>query len=188
METLIVYALKYSNLYKQNILGVFHIACGCVCGQQVRFDIGRQIRKQLYEECGNPLTPKAILETDLTLIKNLTPSRAKLLLQMAEIDDQRLAEDVIKDYSKLKGFGQWTIDAVSILTNASDSINLSGDAYIRKNLSIYTGITMTEKTCYNYILDAGKHQTAICYLLWRIKPQSVNKMKQNKKLTLEDFV
>lgn len=188
MDILISYANKYKDLYTQDINSVFHIACGCVCGQQVAFGIGRGIRKQLYETCGSPLTPEAILEADLTLIKNLTPKRATLLVQMAKIDDLRSVKRVLKDYSKLSGFGTWSVGAVSILSGISDTINLSSDAYIRKNLSLYTGEKMTERKCYDYILTAEENQTVVCYLLWRIKPQSINKLNRNKKLTADDFV
>lgn len=188
METLVAYAIQYHELYKQNISGVFHIACGCVCGQQVAFNVGRQIRKQLYEICGTPLTPKAILEKDLTQIKNLTSIRLKLLLQMAMIDDQRSVDVVIDDYLKLKGFGEWTAGAVAILAGTDKLINLSSDSFIRKNLSIYTGSTLTVKQCHDYILTANENQTIVCYFLWRIKPQSINKLDKNKILKKSDFV
>lgn len=188
MDNLITYADKYRDFYSQDVNSIFHIACGCVCGQQVAFGIGRGIRKQLYEMCGSPLTPEAILEVDLTLIKNLTPSRANLLLQMAKIDDSKSPKRVLQNYAKLSGFGPWSIGAVSILMGISNTINLSSDAYIRKNLSLYTGEKMTESKCHNYILTADENQTAVCYLLWRIKPQSIYKLNKNKKLTTDDFV
>ena len=188
MEKLIIYATTYQHLYKQPIYGIFHTACGCIVGQQVAFNIGRNIRKQLYEICGYPLTRDKVLKADLSSIKYLTPERKSLLLKLANIDDVRPISDVLNDYSALKGFGPWTYGAVSILTGISNTINLYTDSYIRKNLCIYTNSKMTIKNCNNYITNAGENQTGICYLLWIIKPNSVEKIRQGAILTTSDFV
>lgn len=192
MDKLIEYANTYEQFYKQPISNIFHIACGCVVAQQVSFTVGRNIREQLYGLCidsqTNQLSPKLILETDLTQIKNLTPKRIELLKAMAKINDQREVDKVLLDYSKLEGFGRWTFGAVSILIGINDYINLSSDSYIRKNISLYIGLKMTEKECHEYIAKADNNQTKVCYFLWRIKPQNIYKVKQNIVLTKEDFI
>lgn len=188
MDNLISYAHTYENFYKQPILNVFHAACSCVVGQQVAFNVGRSIRTDLYKLCGYPLSRKLILGTDLTQIKNLTLVRIQLLKNMAEIDDERELCDVLLDYSKLKGFGQWTFDAVSILLGINSNVNLSSDSYICKNLSLYIGLKLTRKECHEYIAKAGDNQTKVCYLLWRLKPKSISKITQNLPLNLDDFV
>ena len=188
MENLITYAKTYKHFYTLNIQNVFHTAVGCVVGQQVAFNIGRAIRKQLYEICGSPLTREAVLNADLTQITALKPSRAKLLIEMANINDQQELDKVINEYSKLSGFGKWTVDAVSILMQISNTINLSTDSYIRKNIELYTGKTMTQKRCHEYISFAGINQTNVCYFLWRLKKSSVCKVLNNKLLTREDFI
>lgn len=188
MENLIEYAKTYKHFYTLDIKNVFHTAVGCVVGQQVAFNIGRNIRKQLYEICGNPLTREAILNADLTQIIALKPSRAKLLIEMAKINDQQEVEKVINEYSKLNGFGKWTTDAVSILMQTSNTINLSTDSYIRKNIELYTGTTMTQKRCHEYISFAGINQTDVCYFLWRLKKGSVCKVLNKELLTKDDFI
>ncbi len=188
MNTLIAYADKYQHFYKLAISSIFHTACGCVVGQQVAFSVGKNIRKKLYELCGVPLTREKILNIDLTKIPNLTKARADLIIKMANIDDNREPKLVIEDYSKLVGFGKWTCDAVSILLNISDTINLSTDAYICKNLELYLNKTMTKTTCHNYILDAGNNQTLVCYFLWRIKKTSIQKVIRNEDMTRDDFL
>ena len=188
MDILCSYAHIYQDLYKQNIMSVFHVAVGCVVGQQVAFKIGRNIRKRLYELCGFPVDKQLILETDLSQINNLTPLRITLLKKMAKIDDDRDINIVLDDYVKLNGFGKWTYDAVGILVGVNNNINLSSDSYIRKNLSLYTGLKLTQKECHEYILKANNDQTSVCYLLWRIKPQSINKITYGLELTQADFV
>lgn len=188
MDLLINNTVKYEDYYKQPINPIFHIACGCICSQQVAFNVGRNIRSSLYKLCGFPLTREAILNNDLTQIKNLTSSRIELIKNIANIDDGRSNIEILNDYIKLKGFGKWTYNAICILLDISDNINLSSDAYIRKNLSIYTGLKMNEKDCFDYISKAENNQTKICYLLWRIKPTSVIKLKNDEILTKDDFV
>lgn len=189
MDLLIDSASKYEIYYKQEINPIFHVACNCVSAQRVAFNVGRNIRKSLYELCGFPLTREAIINRDLTRIKNLTNSRIELLKNMASIDDSRSNIEVLNDYFKLKGFGKWSYGAVSILLNIRNDINLSSDSYIRKNISIYTESKMSEKECHDYINIANDDdKTKVCYLLWRIKPTSVNKIRNIEILTNEDFV
>lgn len=188
MDQLITYANKYKKYYEQDIQPIFHVACGCVAGQQVAFGIGRTIRKQLYEICGHPLTRKAVSKADLESINNLTPNRIKLLLKMSKINDNQEPELVLEEYSKLKGFGDWSRGAVAILMQIDNYVNLSSDAYIRKNLSLYTGKTLYVKECHAYIAEAGDEQTTICYFLWRIQKTSIDKVVNGKKLKSDDFV
>jgi len=188
MELLINSAIRYESYYKQPINPIFHVACGCVCSQQIAFNIGRNIRSSLYKLCGFPLTREAIINNDLSQIKHLTDSRIELIKKMANINDNRPNIEILDDYISLKGFGKWSYGAISILLDINDNINLSSDAYIRKNLIIYTGTKMTEKDCFNYISKSENNQTKICYLLWRIKPTSVKKVINNEMLTKEDFV
>jgi 3-methyladenine DNA glycosylase/8-oxoguanine DNA glycosylase len=107
MELLIDSAVKYENCYKQPINPIFHVACGCICSQQVAFNVGRNIRSSLYKLCGFPLTREAIINNDLSQIKNLTNARIELINNMANIDDTRSNIEVLNDYIKFKGFGSW---------------------------------------------------------------------------------
>jgi hypothetical protein len=184
MELLVEYSLKYDNYYRQPIYDIFHLACGCVVAQQVSFAIGRNIRKALYDLCGFPLTKENILEHDLTQIKHLTQARITLLHEMAAIDDH---SNILDKYYELKGFGPWSYGAVALLLGHK-GINLSSDAYIRKNLGLYTGIKMTQKECYNYINTANGEESAICYFLWRIKCTGIMKLKNHEALTQNDFI
>lgn len=118
----------------------------------------------------------------------MVPNRIQLLREMAVINYSRTNNEILEDYQKLKGFGKWTTGAVSILLDLDDSVNLSSDAYIRKIISLYAGIKMNEKQCYQYINKFGNQQTKICYFLWRIRVQSINKVKLNLELTKEDFI
>lgn len=188
METLIQYAIAYQDLYKQPNYGIFHTACSCICAQRVSFRTGRQIRKSLYELCGHPLTREAILNNDLTVIHALSPGRVILMKALTKIDDQRPPNEVIIDYAKISGFGNWSIGAVMILMELSNTVNLSSDSYIRKNLSIYIGNQLTERECNKYIAICGDYQSIVCYFLWRIKSQSINKISMNCELSQDDFI
>lgn len=182
------YAEQYEHLYKQPKKDALTIAVGCVAGQQVTFNVGRNIRRQLFELCGHPIDRNKLINSDLTVIKNLTSSRIRLLKEMAQIDHNKTDIELLEDYRQLAGFGKWTLGAVSILLDLSNDINLSSDAYIRKNLNLYTDSKMNEKQCYNYLEQFPNQQTKICYFLWRIKPQSIYKIKQELKLNQNDFV
>ena len=189
MESLIDCATAYKKFYQIEQKSLFHTTCSCITSQQVSFNVGRTIRKQLYDLCGVPLTRESILNADLTQIKNLTPNRIKLLKDMAKIDDNESNDKVLTNYYKLKGFGKWTHNAISILLGLSDTVNLSTDLYIRKNLAIYLSKPkLTEKEAYDYLLQANNNQTIVCHFLWRIKPTSVHKVITELVLTKDDFV
>jgi hypothetical protein len=188
MDNLIIYANTYQDLYKQSVHSVFHHACSCVVSQQVSFQIGREIRKQLYDLCGFPLTRNMVKATNLPNINNFKPSRISLIIAMTAIDDNRDPEIVLNDYMKLYGFGKWTFDAVSLIMNINNPINLSTDAYIRKNICLYCDKAMTQKECHNFILSAGADQSIVCYFLWRVKKSSIEKVKNKEQLALDDFI
>lgn len=181
MELLINYAHTYELLYKQPSQTAFHNACSCVISQKIRFNQGREIRIALYELCGFPLTQACILACDLTQIKGLTEDKIILLRKMAEIEEN------VDHYCKLKGFGTWSYNAVGILTNQRNDINLSCDKYIQKNVQLYYGIT-SQKECFQFIATAKQDQTIVCYFLWRIKPTSIGKIIDNQLLTINDFI
>lgn len=185
---LLQYAEQYELLYKQPKKDILTISVGCVAGQQVSFNIGRNIRKQLFELCGHPIQQELLLETNLTVIKNLTANRIILLKEMAKIDHNQSDINILEEYKKLNGFGKWTIGAVSILLDLANNINLSSDTYIRKNLALYTDSKMTEKQCYQYLEQFENNKTKVCYFLWRIKPQSIGKVRKGEELTREDFI
>lgn len=64
MHQLQLYAEKYENLYIQPKYSLFH-TISCITSQEVNFNTGRSIRKQLYGKCGEHnlspdiLTPKS---------------------------------------------------------------------------------------------------------------------------------
>lgn len=184
MELLLHNALKYDHYYRQPIYDIFHLSCGCVVAQQVSFTVGRGIRKALYDLCGFPLTQENILKYDLTQIKHLTQARITLLQEMAGIEDH---PNLLNKYHELKGFGKWSYGAVALLLGHK-GINLSSDAYIRKNLALYTGTKMTQKECYNYIKTSNGEESTICYFLWRIKCTSMTRIKHHEELTKNDFI
>jgi 3-methyladenine DNA glycosylase/8-oxoguanine DNA glycosylase len=194
MELLISYSEKYQNLYKQPNQSVFHTVISCICSQQVQFQIGRGIRKELYKKCGFPLTPNKVREIDLSEIKNLTLGRRNLILEVCEIveaydsPDNDGEKEILDEIFALDGIGEWTKNAVSILLGLSDAINLSNDAYIRKNISLYLSKPVVFKECHNFISLAADDQTKVCYFLWRIKKESVYKINKNLELTKQDFV
>lgn len=185
MNILEDYAIQYESIYIQPIRPIFHTACSCVLAQQVSFNVGRKIRQELYQLCGFPLEKDKILNTTIS-IKNLTPERLKLLRDLASIDINDIKE-TLNEYAKLKGFGQWTYGAVSILMDIDEHVNLYNDAYIRKNIGLYLGYNMTMKECKDYI-STTNHETKVCYLLWRLKPTSIVKIKNNEILTKGDFI
>lgn len=187
MEKLCTYAKTYELLYKQPINNIFHTASSCVMGQQVAFNVGRTLRQDMYKLCGYPLSPHAILNNDLTQIKNLTESRITLLKQMANIDEGDDAKNVLDKYVKLKGFGNWSYGAVCILMDLNNNINLSSDAYIRKNLSLYFDRVLSVKDCDNYI-SMVNNKSQVCYFLWRIKKDSIIKIKKDELLVKDDFI
>lgn len=195
VSNLICYAKKYIHLYKQPKQNIFHTIVACVCSQQVSFQIGRNIRKQLYEEYGFPLTVEKIDNDIHSLNKpeNLTYERQKLIIKICEIcksydEPEDSHNEILEKISELKGIGKWTIDAVSILLGLSDTINLSSDAYVRKNLCFYHDKNMKIKDCHKFIAQAEDDQTKVCYFLWRLKWKSVGKVAKGMDLDESDFV
>lgn len=152
----------------------------------VSFNVGRNIRRQLYTLYGYPLKRDVILNADIN-IKGLTPERTQVLKTLANIDDDRNVKEVLEDYKQLKYVGIWTCGAIQILMDLDDHVNLSSDAYIRKNISLYVGKKMMEKECHYYI-NTTTEQTKVCYFLWRIKTTSICKVRQHQLLIKDDFI
>ncbi len=188
MYQLQLYAEKYENLYIQPRYSLFHTIISCVTSQEVNFNTGRSIRKQLYKKCGFPLIIENVNKCDLTCIKGLTEGKRKLIEEIVENYEETLSDvELLEKYSKLRGIGEWTINAVSILLGLSEDINLSSDQYIRKNMSFYIGKQITNKEIF-LLINQCENKTKVSYFLWRIKPTSIYKISQNIEMTKEDFV
>lgn len=180
MNVLIDYANKYFDTFKLVNYGAFHHSCGCVIAQKIKFSVGRSIREKLYELCGFPLTRDKVLKCDLTNI-GISDEKITLLKEMAKMEED------VDNYCKLPGFGTWSYNAVCILMNKRDDINLACDKYIQKNIYLYNGIKM-QKNCFCFLETAKNEKTKVCYLLWRLKPLSVIKLINNDLLSKEDFL
>lgn len=181
MDILVEYANKYYDMYKLFNYGVFHHACGCVIAQKIQFSTGRKIREALYKLCGFPLTQQNILKYDLTKINGLSEEKIVLLKEMASMEED------LEEYRKLRGFGPWSYNAVGIIVNKKEDINLASDKYIRKNIKLYNDID-NQKNCFCFLETAKNNKTKVCYFLWRLKPQSVYKILNNEILHREDFL
>lgn len=181
MGKLVEYANKYYDMYKLFNYGVFHHACGCVVAQKIKFSVGRKIREELYRLCGFPLTQVNVLNFNLSKIVGLSQEKIILLKEMAKMEEN------LDGYKTLKGFGPWSYNAVSILINRKDDINLVSDKYIRKNVQLYNGID-NQKNCFCFLETAKNDKTKVCYFLWRIRPTSIYKVINNESLGKEDFL
>lgn len=181
MDVLIDYANKYYDMYKLVDYGAFHHACGCVIAQKIKFSVGRSIREKLYQLCGFPLTREKVLKRDLSHIDGLSTEKIALLKEMAKMEED------VDNYCKLLGFGTWSYNAVGILINKRDDINLACDKYIQKNVFLYNGIKV-QKDCFCFLETAKNNKTKVCYLLWRLKPTSVIKLILGDDLVREDFL
>ena len=176
MEQLLHYVREYEEYYIQPIQNEFHCYCSLITSQRVRFQTGRAIRRKLYEICGYPLTIESVSQADLSTIP-LTALQKSCITQLYDGISPK----------EISGIGPWTMKGVKILMQTDSDVNLYEDAYIRKRLSEYIGLT-SPKECREFIASAKGNETAVSYFLWRITPNGIRRVKSGEELTRDNFL
>lgn len=186
-EAIVWCSINYFSLYRSDYtLSSYHQLISLVTSQQISFEAGRNLRKQLYLEVGYPLTPQNI--SSINLSKYLTPAKqftVRAITEMALLDNN----DLINRVKNIKGVGPWTLKGAYILTEVSQEEPLFEDAYVRKRLSEIFGLTIgikEAKTFFDTLPD--NKRSIVSYFLWRIRKTSTWKVSRGERLERSDFL
>lgn len=182
---------KETELYwKQPERSLLHNAISCVISMRIPFKKSREIRKKIYTSIGKE--GKIELTRDNFKFKDKTLLSYGLSNEQVRIIREILNNDIktIKDLTKIKGIGIWTIKAIKILMNIDSDISLEQDYYIRNNLTLLYGYkkVMTETEAKKILQTWKGNRSQICYMLWRIKKEGIEKIIEEQKLTKYDFI
>lgn len=177
------YATKYIHLYEMPKKSYFENLVSLITAQEVRFKVGRNIRKKLYTLV-NTITPQTIglLSIDLLQSIGLSKLRAQTLINLAKTNDDTI-----------NGIGPWTIKGAKLLTYNVNSLECQGialyeDMWIRKRLGELLGQKTLKISKSKEFFDGLSNPAIVSYFLWRIQPHGIAKILIKQELTLEDFI
>lgn len=175
---------SFWNLPKKTL---FHNLINLVISQKISFAEGRKIRQNLYKKINNYEITKEIIKnlTDIDF-KKCGMDNNKIEVVKKIIEEENLT---ITSISKIKGIGPWTIKSLKILNDES-GIFLSEDYWIRKRLKeLYNKEKIPSiKEAELLVKDVDCDKSHISKFLWRIKPQGIEKIKNNINLEKNDFL
>lgn len=182
-------AIYYFQLYRLDTsLSLYHHLISLVTSQQVKFETGRQIRRQLYSHC-YPLDPNIIVNLDLSRIRCLTTARIYIIknITKAALNGN---EDLLEVAKGIIGVGSWTIKGALILTERSPTEALHEDSYICKRLTEIYGFEIDKPMCRTFFMGVTETNLSITsYFLWRLKSSGCQALiAKDRELTKDDFL
>lgn len=182
---------KETELYwRQPERSLIHNAISCVISMRIPFKKSREIRQKIYTSIGKE--GKVEITKDNFKFKDKTLISYGLSNEQVRIIREILNNDIntIKDLTKIKGIGIWTLKAIKILMNVDPDISLEQDYYIRNNLTLLYGYkkVMTETETKKILQTWKGYRTQISYMLWRLKPEGILKILAEQKLNKYDFI
>lgn len=182
---------KETELYwRQPERSLIHNAISCVISMRIPFKKSREIRQKIYTSIGKE--GKVEITRDNFKFKDKTLLSYGLSNEQIRIIREILNNDIktIKDLTKIKGIGIWTVKAIKILMNVDPDISLEQDYYIRNNLTLLYGYkkVMTETEARKILQTWRGNRTQISYMLWRLKPEGIMKIFEEQKLDKYDFI
>ena len=157
--------------------GVFHNAVSAIVGQRIKFIEARKIRSKLYQLLGDPYSPEKLLACKVLPVNDANQS---LLRQVAENHD-------IEFLKTLRGIGPWTIKSIQIMSHLNDNIFLFEDFWIRSRMEELFGKRLTPSSA-EKLGNKFLNKSDASRFFWRIKKQGIQKVRNEEKLTREDFV
>jgi 3-methyladenine DNA glycosylase/8-oxoguanine DNA glycosylase len=194
--------LKLSGETKQWWLqptrSLLHNAISCVISMRIKFEKSREIRQKIYNSIGKEgkveITKENFKFKNQTLCEyGLSTEQIRIIREILTFDNKKSENKeqlTIKDLTKIKGIGVWTIKAVKILMNEDLDVSLEQDYYIRKMLSELYGYkkVITETEARKILQTWNGNRSQISYFLWRLKFESIEKILENVKLERHDFL
>ena len=182
---------KTKEFYQQPSKSLFHNTISLIISQKISFSKSRTIRKKIYEEFTSS-------EMTYDNIKNLSKK------QLLDFGLQEFQYDIIQriinlgpnlvydDIIKVKGIGEWTKKSL-LLYAGNDDILLVEDYWIRQRIkNLFDLKTVPDKitamSLINNIIKNKISKSLMTKFLWRIKPESVDKIKNDVELDKNDFI
>lgn len=200
MNTLMYSLKKYMemtfNYWNLQPRGLYHDTISLILSQKVRFHQGRKIRSELYKLLGTSIIDYDNLRTinqDKLLSLGINPNTLNTIYSIPKIIYTDLTVEIFINYiniiSQIRGIGPWTIDSLKVIYYY-DNIYLTKDKYINKNLSKLLDLQNLTDSEIKYLWETyfsfGKRN--MCLFFWRIKTNSINKIKNFQLLDSEDFI
>ena len=194
--------LKLSSETKQWWLqpkrSLLHNAISCVISQRIPFQKSKEIRQKIYNSIGKEgkieITKENFKFKDKTLLEyGLSKEQIRIIREILSIVNKKSENKeqlTIKDLTKIKGIGVWTIKAVKILMNEEPDVSLEQDYYVRKVLSGLYGYqkVITETEARKILQTWNGNRSSVSYFLWRLNFSSIEKILENRKLERHDFL
>lgn len=183
---------KWYNVKKY---GLFHQTISLIISQKISFVQSRTIRSEIFKIISpdkefsrnnllkigkDKLISIGIDENKYNVISNI--------INLKQNDDNKLLW--LSEIEKIKGIGPWTIKCIKIMFDIEDDIFLYEDLWIRKRLSelLSCDKTLSPKEC-NQLSSSWKgYRTLVSKFLWRIKPEGITAIKNNKILKENHFL
>lgn len=185
-EELLLETQDYWNIPSKSL---YHEAVSLIISQKISFTKSRQIRSKLYELLGSD----EITYDNLREVLEIDLFRTGLDLKKLDIIFQIPSEFDIDDLSEINGIGIWTINAlkIKVYPEKNESIFLCEDMWIRKHIGLLLDLNSTPSTIdvKKYISShVPQNRSWLSRFLWRLKHTSIQKIKEGKQLTRDDFV
>jgi 3-methyladenine DNA glycosylase/8-oxoguanine DNA glycosylase len=197
---------------------LLHNSISCIISMRIPFQKSKEIRQKIYNSIGKEgkieITKENFTFKDKTLLEyGLSKDQIRIIKEILSIvnkksenKEQLITESclatsgrdksnkldllTIKDLTKIKGIGVWTIKAVKILMNEDPDVSLEQDYYVRKILSRLYGYqkVITETEARKILQTWNGNRSQISYFLWRLKETAIEKILENQKLERHDFL
>lgn len=143
-------------------MGVFHDLIAAVMAQQISTAAARTIRDRLTSRFqDNLMTPEGILEFDDDELRAVGLSRQKIgyVRNIAQhfidtgVTDEKLAEltdeEIIKDLTRIKGVGKWTVEMILMHTFKRPDVFPDNDLGVQNAMIEVYGLDMKGKALKN---------------------------------------
>jgi len=126
----------------------FKHLCTSIVGQQLSVKSAAAINKRFLEYFDNKLQPEKIAQTETEVFRSLglSGAKSKYVKDLSQkIVDKTISLDgiskksnseIIKELTKVKGIGPWTVDMFLIFTLGRPNILASGDLGIKKAIML----------------------------------------------------
>lgn len=182
-------AVDYKDHYVFPDRSLTHNTILMIVASRLNNTKSEEIKKKLYSSIGKEgkieLTRENFKFKDKTLLSyGLSHEQIKLIREVLE-----MKEITIKNLTKIKGIGIWTIKALKVITN-EDNICFEQDYNVRNNLGLLYGYDklVSESEVKKILSSWNGNRTIISYFLWRLKKEAIVKILEEEKLEYTDFL
>lgn len=178
---------------------VYHDTISLIISQQISFRKSREIRRNMFEMLISENLPKFTYEfinfklSSLYKQLGISDSKYQTMRSIPNVPDVKFTVQELENYiayiSNIKGIGNWTCNALRVINRVPNSY-LSDDSYIQTNIKNLLGIENLGKSEVEYIVNTffSRHRLEFTILFWRIKKESIDKMKNFREISQDDFL